>query len=40
MDNLGRVGIWTRQLDSQPGLVAQEATAELETLGYRALWIP
>jgi probable F420-dependent oxidoreductase len=37
---LGRVGIWTRQLDSQPITRAQECAAELEALGYRSLWIP
>ena len=37
---LGTVGIWTRQLDSQPGSLAEEAVAELEALGYPAVWIP
>lgn len=40
MERLGRVGLWTRQLDSQPARRAQEIVGELETLGYRALWIP
>jgi len=37
---LGRVGIWTRQLDRQHGTVAEKAVAELEVLGYRSVWIP
>jgi probable F420-dependent oxidoreductase len=40
MANLGRVGIWTRQLDSQPARVAEDAVLELERLGYSALWVP
>lgn len=40
MVDLGRVGVWTRQLDSQPARVAQEAVAELEAFGYPTLWIP
>ena len=38
--DLGRVGIWTFSLELQPAARAQEAAAELESLGYRALWIP
>ncbi len=38
--SLGRVGLWTFQLDLQPMTAAQEAAAELESLGYRALWVP
>lgn len=37
---LGRVGVWTFQLDLQPASVAQESAAELEELGYGALWLP
>jgi len=40
MLNLGRVGLWTRQLDGVPGAVAQDAVSELEALGYPSLWIP
>lgn len=36
----GRIGIWTGTLDGQPIARAQEAVAELETLGYGAVWIP
>ena len=35
---LGRVGIWTRQLEDQPAAKAQETARELEELGYGALW--
>jgi probable F420-dependent oxidoreductase len=38
--DLGRVGIWTFQLELQPAARAQEAAAEIEALGYGALWIP
>jgi len=37
---LGRVGIWTFALDLQPAAKAQEAAAEIEALGYGAIWIP
>jgi probable F420-dependent oxidoreductase len=37
---LGRVGIWTRQLDGVPGGAAQEAASMLESLGFRTVWIP
>jgi probable F420-dependent oxidoreductase len=35
---LGRVGIWTRHLESQPAAKAQEAARELADMGYGALW--
>ena len=38
--DLGRVGLWTFQLDLQPMAVAQEAMAQLEDLGYGTVWIP
>jgi probable F420-dependent oxidoreductase len=38
--DVGRVGIWTGTLDIQPAARAREAAAEVEELGYRALWIP
>jgi probable F420-dependent oxidoreductase len=37
---LGRIGIWTFALDQQPAARAQEAAAEIEGLGYGAIWIP
>src|ERR1700742_3780028 len=40
-DALGRVGVWSRELRFQPDRgAAQAAAAELEALGYGALWIP
>lgn len=37
---IGRVGIWTFALDLQPAAQAQAAAAEIEALGYGAIWIP
>jgi probable F420-dependent oxidoreductase len=38
--DLGRVGIWTFALDLQPVMRAREVAAELEELGYGAVWVP
>jgi probable F420-dependent oxidoreductase len=38
--DLGRIGIWTFQLDLQPMAVAQETVVELEELGFGTVWIP
>ena len=38
--DLGPVGIWTFALDLQPVARAREVVAELEELGYGAIWIP
>src|SRR5262245_6365578 len=38
--DIGRIGIWTFALEVQPATKAQEAAAEIESLGYAALWIP
>jgi probable F420-dependent oxidoreductase len=35
---LGSIGVWTFQLDSFPAARAQEAVAELEELGFGAVW--
>jgi probable F420-dependent oxidoreductase len=35
---LGRVGIWTRQFEDHPAAQAQRAAAELEELGFSAIW--
>ncbi|GAA3023150.1 TIGR03620 family F420-dependent LLM class oxidoreductase [Streptosporangium longisporum] len=35
---LGRVGIWTFAFDDQPAARVREAAAEIEELGYGALW--
>jgi probable F420-dependent oxidoreductase len=37
---LGRVGLWTFQLDLLPASAAREMAAELETLGYPTIWVP
>lgn len=37
---LGTVGVWTFDLDSLPASAAQDAVAEMEALGYGAVWIP
>jgi probable F420-dependent oxidoreductase len=34
------VGIWTFAFDQLPNAQAQETAAEVEALGYRAIWIP
>ena len=38
--DLGRVGIWTFSLGLQPAARARALAAELEELGYGAIWIP
>lgn len=38
--DLGPLGIWSFQLDVQPMARAREAAAELDELGFGALWIP
>ncbi len=35
---IGQVGIWTGQLDFSPADTVREAAAEIEELGYGALW--
>jgi probable F420-dependent oxidoreductase len=37
---LGPIGIWTAQFDYQPAAKVREAAAELEQLGFAALWFP
>jgi probable F420-dependent oxidoreductase len=38
--DVGRVGVWTFQFELHPAARAREAAAEIETLGYGAIWIP
>jgi probable F420-dependent oxidoreductase len=38
--DLGAVGIWTGALDLLPAARAREVAAEVEGLGYGALWVP
>jgi probable F420-dependent oxidoreductase len=35
---IGRVGVWTGQLDFSPADVVRDAAREVEQLGYRVLW--
>ena len=37
--SLGKVGIWTDRLDFQPAQVARDAIAELDALGFGAVWL-
>ena len=37
---LGPVGIWTAQFDYQPAVKLREAAAEVERLGFGAIWFP
>ncbi|MFI8929542.1 TIGR03620 family F420-dependent LLM class oxidoreductase [Streptomyces sp. NPDC053474] len=37
-DGLGRVGVWTFAFEGQPAGRVREAAAEIEELGYGALW--
>ena len=37
---LGRVGVWTFTLDPRPWAEASAIAAEIESLGYGAIWIP
>ena len=38
--DIGRVGIWTRDLDQMPSSQAAEFVAEAAELGYGAVWLP
>lgn len=38
--HLGPLGIWSYQLDVQPMSRAQDAAAELDDMGFGALWVP
>jgi len=40
MTELGRIGLWTFALDRQPWSRAREAAAELEEMGWAAIWVP
>jgi probable F420-dependent oxidoreductase len=37
---MGRVGLWSADFDLQPMTKAQEAIAEVEEMGYCAVWVP
>lgn len=38
--DLGEVGIWTSQFDFQPAAKLRKAAADLEKLGFGAIWFP
>jgi probable F420-dependent oxidoreductase len=38
--SLGRVGLWTHQLDMQPMREAQKYARQIEELGFSAVWFP
>jgi probable F420-dependent oxidoreductase len=38
--DIGRVGIWTFQLDGVPAAESQRLAAEIEDMGYGAVWLP
>jgi probable F420-dependent oxidoreductase len=38
--DVGRVGIWSAELRYGDAAAARDAAAELESLGYNALWVP
>ena len=40
MRDLGRVGVWSRELRFGEAGDMREGAAELEELGFGALWIP
>lgn len=37
--DVGRFGIWTSALDRQPATIVRQAIAEIERLGFGALWV-
>ncbi|MGA9159606.1 MAG: TIGR03620 family F420-dependent LLM class oxidoreductase [Actinomycetota bacterium] len=39
-ERLGRVGVWSFALESLPAAEEREAVAEIESLGYGAIWVP
>jgi probable F420-dependent oxidoreductase len=38
--SLGPIGLWTFALDRQPWSKAKEAAAEIEEMGWSAIWVP
>lgn len=39
-ESLGKLGLWTFQLDMKPMREAQQYAAQIEELGFRAVWVP
>src|SRR5262245_42502524 len=40
MTEIGRLGVWTFQLGMADEALQRDAVAELESLGYGAIWVP
>lgn len=38
--SLGKLGLWTFQLDMQPMKEAQKYIAQIDELGFGAVWVP
>jgi probable F420-dependent oxidoreductase len=39
-EGLGRIGAWSFALEAMPASEEREAAAEIESFGYRAIWVP
>ena len=39
-ESLGRIGAWSFALEALPAAEEREAAAEIDALGYRAIWVP
>ena len=39
-ESLGRIGAWSFALEAMPAAEERDAAAEIESFGYRAVWIP
>ena len=39
-DEVGRIGVWSGALNMLPATLARDAVAEVEQLGYGAIWFP
>src|SRR5688572_33197483 len=37
---IGRIGVWTFEFEQQPWSAIAEAAAEIDELGYGAIWFP
>ena len=39
-ESLGRIGAWSFALETMPAAEEREAAADIESFGYRAIWVP
>ena len=39
-DSLGRIGAWSFALETMPAAEERDAAAEIESFGYRSIWVP